>query len=170
MSKSHNSRGFLSVFRRTRHAGASSAVFLALFSFATIGCGGVSADGRLAVQGSVSVGGQALERGSILFHPNAGSRGQEAGAVIRDGRYALEAAQGVFPGRYTVEIQPANAPPTGAKAVTIDEITGAEVPVRPTRISRSNPLLVKPKKSDRILREIEVSQDGPNRFDFTESN
>lgn len=141
----------------------------ALILLNLLGCGdsGPTADGRFLIRGTVNEGGQPLSQGSIVFHPESQSGIQGVGTVVKDGRYELPAAQGLAPGRYTVEIQPGTAAPATADAsVTIDEITGAEVLNQPVKISRSNPLVTKAKSSKRTPRIIEVTKAGPNQFDF----
>lgn len=68
-----------------------------------VGCG--QETNRLAVSGSVSWHGRALERGSIVFVPHAGHRGPKVGAEIVNGRYEIPAEQGPTAGDYRVEVR-----------------------------------------------------------------
>ncbi|WP_406697448.1 hypothetical protein V5E97_01190 [Singulisphaera sp. Ch08] len=141
----------------------------ALILLNLMGCGvsGPSEDGRFPIHGTVSESGQPLGHGSILFHPESQSGIQGAGTTVKEGRYELPAAQGLSSGRYAVEIQPGTtaASPSDQKVI-IDEITGAEIPNQPVKISRSNPLIPKKNSPKRLPRRIEVTKDGPNQFDF----
>jgi hypothetical protein len=65
------------------------------------GCGG---DGRRAVSGDVSLDGEAVNGGSIVFLPAAGE-GSKGAAEIVDGKYAIPPEQGLPPGNYRVEIR-----------------------------------------------------------------
>jgi len=75
---------------------ASAAVVVA-------GCGR-SNGGRLAISGSVTLAGAPLDKGTIDFRPAAGGSGLASGAAIVGGRYGIEAARGLPPGRYEVRI------------------------------------------------------------------
>jgi hypothetical protein len=66
---------------------------------------GCHSRGPMAIQGTVTLDGQALSRGRIDFQP-ADGKGPTAAAVIRDGKYECSA----LPGRKTVRI-------TGGKVV-----------------------------------------------------
>ncbi|MBY0525616.1 MAG: hypothetical protein K2R98_19580 [Gemmataceae bacterium] len=60
---------------------------------------------QTVVQGTVLVDGEPLANGSISFFPTDGTRGPSAGAVIRDGKYRIEAERGVVVGTNRVEIR-----------------------------------------------------------------
>jgi hypothetical protein len=55
------------------------------------------------VTGTVRVDGDPLKKGSIRFVPVEGTRGGDAGATIRDGKYRIP--KGLTVGKYKVEIQ-----------------------------------------------------------------
>jgi hypothetical protein len=65
-----------------------------------VGCSG---DGRRAVTGEVTLDGEPVNGGSIVFLP-AGGEGSKGAAEIIDGKYAIPSAQGLQPGNYRVEI------------------------------------------------------------------
>ena len=73
------------------------AVFLA-------GCGG-DAVGRAPIVGQVSIGGQPLANGRIVFVPIAPNEGPAASAAIVNGRYELDQADGPVVGPNRVEIE-----------------------------------------------------------------
>jgi hypothetical protein len=68
-----------------------------------LGCGGHK---LTAVQGTITVDGQPLERGQIEFEPVEGEQGPLAAATITDGKYEVA----VMPGRKLVRI-------TGGKVI-----------------------------------------------------
>ncbi|QDU89155.1 hypothetical protein Pla175_25420 [Pirellulimonas nuda] len=75
---------------------------LAVVLLAAAGCGGPT---YCAFEGKVSVNGQPVPTGLIVFSPAAPSATQrEAVAEIADGRYALPLAKKVAPGDYKVAI------------------------------------------------------------------
>ena len=57
----------------------------------------------MSIRGHVSLDNQAIETGKILFMPQDHSRPQAVGQ-IRQGEYEIDAASGVFPGSYDVQI------------------------------------------------------------------
>ncbi|TWT90380.1 hypothetical protein Mal64_07690 [Pseudobythopirellula maris] len=67
---------------------------------------GCSSSPQREIRGQVSLDGQPLESGEILFKPTAGSVGPTAGSSITDGEYSIPAvAQGVIAGnQYQVSI------------------------------------------------------------------
>lgn len=134
----------------------------------SIGCGR-SADpsGRVRASGTVTSGGGPLPSGSILFLPAGDGRG--GGAVIQNGRYEVPAEQGLTPGRYAVEIRAgASSATEPGPGMMIDEITGAEVPVKPgsnrSRSLATPSLKSRPKPPVRL--EADVTREGPNEFNF----
>lgn len=66
------------------------------------GCGGADID-RVGVSGTVTLDGQPLENGSILFLPKG--EGPSAGTQIENGRFAIAPSDGPSPGNYRVEIR-----------------------------------------------------------------
>lgn len=60
---------------------------------------------RAAVHGRVTLDGQDISVGSIIFTPAAGSKGQPAGGAIQDGKYAIKAELGPTLGPQSVEIR-----------------------------------------------------------------
>ena len=79
---------------------------LAAAALASTGCGagGLS---RGAVAGSVTIGGQPLAKGRILFLPLAPTSGPTVSAAIVDGQYRLSRREGPIAGRNRVEIEAA---------------------------------------------------------------
>jgi len=58
----------------------------------SVGCGGNS-DGQREVSGTVSLDGQPIENGEIVFHPVSGD-GAAQGGPIKDGKFQFQATAG----------------------------------------------------------------------------
>lgn len=72
---------------------------------ALLGQAGCGSGGRVPVHGSVSYDGTPVENGTISFlSTGGGANATNAGAEIRDGKYAIDAERGPKPGKYKVEI------------------------------------------------------------------
>lgn len=75
----------------------------ALLPLAGCGGGGATADGRVPVEGTVTLDGTPIGRGSIELHPQS-TDGLMSGGTISDGKFTIAAAQGPKPGTYQVRI------------------------------------------------------------------
>ncbi len=74
-----------------------------LFAHALLpGCGRYDVD-RVGVSGAVTLDGQPLESGAILFLPHGA--GPSAGAQIENSRFSIARSNGPSPGDYRVEIR-----------------------------------------------------------------
>jgi len=133
----------------------SSAAVLVLFFLCT-GCGGDPARG--SVTGKVTVDGEPLADGTILFQPTGDTRGPNAGATIQNGRYRIKRDRGATVGMNVVEItgtlktgEPKSLPSQGVRLTPemIYEATG----VRPLEFESERPL------------EVKIAA-GANKFDF----
>ena len=71
---------------------------------ALVGCGD-SGPARGAIQGKITVGGQPLAKGRILFTPIAPNQGPAASARIESGQYKLAATDGPVAGPNRVEVE-----------------------------------------------------------------
>lgn len=80
-------------------------IFLLALALAPLGlltgCG-ADTGGRVPVAGTVNLGGEPLERGTIELHPL--EAGTVTGGTIRDGRFEIPANKGAMPGNYEVRI------------------------------------------------------------------
>ena len=72
-----------------------------LLLLAVLGCAGSK---RASVTGKVTFDGQPLEEGRITFVPDQSNPGPTAGAAVVKGTYTVPAANGVFVGKNTVQI------------------------------------------------------------------
>jgi hypothetical protein len=78
-------------------------------ALAVSGCGGSSDNlPRVAVSGSVNLGGQPLAKGTIQFAPSSDRIPTTATAGINDGKYSIPRAEGLVPGSYKVSISSFN--------------------------------------------------------------
>src|SRR5688572_15059983 len=92
---------------------ASRKFFLTAFAVC-LGCTGNSA---VPLRGTVTLDGQPVTGGSIVFMPQMAG-GPKAAAAIENGAYSIPAAQGVKPGKYRVEVSWHK--PTGRKIPSAD--------------------------------------------------
>jgi hypothetical protein len=82
-----------------------SALIALVFTTTLLGCGGAPALPRGAVQGQVTVAGQPLAAGRILFIPLAPTVGPTVSAQVINGRYTLSQDQGPVAGDQRVEVE-----------------------------------------------------------------
>jgi len=138
------------MIRNPRHL-----TFLATAVLTITGCGGPS-DGlaHQAVSGEVTLDGQPLESGSIVFVPIE-SEGTPTGGEIIDGSYAIPAKDGPTPATHAVSIYAKK--PTGRKLPdpnNADEVIEEKYEIIP------------PKYNVKTDLKAEVKEGGENRFDF----
>jgi len=115
------------------------------------GCG--EASRRTELEGTVTFDGEPLPKGSIAFHPQAGTSGPSAGGKIEDGRFVVDRQRGAFAGKFRVEITATRK--NGKKEQTPfgTEVDGYDQYLLP-RYNRQSELTA------------EVIADGPNQFEF----
>ena len=119
-----------------------------LLLVALLGCG--SNDGRLAVDGSITLDGKPLSAGVISFRPVLADKATTAGSGIEEGRYRIPAAGGLMPGEYKVVVQAFEE--TGRM---VDDPQFGQTPETvPVKFNEVETL------------RATVTADGPNRFDF----
>ncbi len=78
-------------------------VLVVLFLLPMSGCS--PGDGRLAVEGTVTLDGRPLDLGSISFRPMDGDAESISVATVRDGAFQMPASRGLLPGAYHVTVQ-----------------------------------------------------------------
>ena len=130
--------------------------FLALcFSMAgwtlVVGC---SDSDRQSIEGTVTLDGQPLPSGSIIFVPQPGTESPTAGGKIEDGKFSVSSQKGIFAGEFGVQITATR--PTGKKSR--DPRTGVVMEDHeqylPARYNTASEL------------KVEVRAGAPNRFEF----
>jgi hypothetical protein len=125
---------------------------------ALAGCAG-SPDGRQAISGTVTLEGQPLDQGQIMFFPEEG-QDTVGGAPVLNGKFKIDSKQGLKPGRYLVRLtagdgktpnnEEAGAPGGSTNIVSVDRIPD-DWGIRSTQ-------------------KIEVKSSGSNKFDFAVPN
>ncbi len=118
-------------------------------------CAGGCQPGPVAVSGKVTLEGQTLDEAVIVFVPLEAGR-RKTGAEIREGAFAISAADGLLPGNYRVEIAD-NPPLSAAHGKGARPRTPALPPDRrvlPAHYAHASPL------------SVEWSGEGDARFDF----
>jgi len=119
-----------------------------LLLVALLGCG--SSDGRLAVDGSITLDGKPLSGGVVSFRPVQADKATTAGSGIEEGRYRIPADAGLLPGEYKVVIQAFEE--TGRM---VNDVQFGQTPETvPVKFNEAETL------------RATVTADGPNRFDF----
>ena len=119
-----------------------------------MGSSGCGHDGRVSLEGTVTLDGRPMQKGYIRFSPLPGSTGPTAGADILEGKFVVLPSGGPFAGHFQVQITAAES--TGRKirdprsGAMIDEYTQ----YLPARYNRQSEL------------QAEVTASGPNQFDF----
>ncbi len=118
------------------------------------GCGPGSG-GRLAVKGTVTLDGEPVDGGVIVFLPEGGDdAGRRAGGAITAGKYAIPSQKGLLPGKYRVEVR-------------WDRKSGKQVPVpgdAPNLMDETRQV-VPARYNDRSGLTADV-QPGPDTLDF----
>ena len=78
---------------------------LVLLAVSAAGCGGGDGLERVAVSGSVTIGGEPVPNGVVRFKPAAGTEGPMANTMITNGQYDIPGDQGPIAGDYEVQVQ-----------------------------------------------------------------
>ena len=126
----------------------------------TPGCDGATDKfARQAVYGTVTVDGQPLAKGSISFDPDVKPDQKEVvsgGAVITNGSYSIDKAEGLTPGKYRVSIMSLPEDPP---------LAPGQAPGAPTKPSK--PAIPIPDQYNaKTTLSIEVTAGGKNSFPF----
>ncbi len=77
---------------------------MVLLLVASFGCGSSDGLNRQAISGSVTLDGQPISLGAILFEPATQESGTAVGATIRHGDFAISTREGPVPGSYRVRV------------------------------------------------------------------
>jgi len=110
----------------------SRVIWPMLFLFLTIGCDRYEGPRRGAVHGKVTLDGDPIKEGSIVFTPTGGNKGSVAGGSIRDGEYAIDEPSGPVVGLNKIAISAFKktgrkipAPTPGPPGTLVDETVEA---------------------------------------------
>ncbi|RUL88121.1 hypothetical protein [Tautonia sociabilis] len=135
-------------FRRALVAVAASVL--------SAGCGGGDGLNRMPVRGNITFEGEPLAEGTIQFYPEQTNTDSiTGGSLIEGGSYSIPRAEGLVPGRYQVRI----SSPSDEMTVEEDEAMPGLGPIYPRD-------LIPSKYNVESELRVEVTEDGPNEFDF----
>jgi hypothetical protein len=127
---------------------------LALAVLGLSGCGAAAT--RVPLAGTVTYRGGALPTGYVTFLTNVTPPQAAGGALVQDGRFSVPAEQGLEPGTYKVTVSAAK----GAGKRTPEQVAaGASTPAAEQMPPRYN-------DPGQTVLTIEVTRDGPNRFEL----
>jgi hypothetical protein len=121
-----------------------------------LGCG-PSAPKRYAVSGTVSYKNAPIPNGTVTLTPADPAVKSSGGAAIKDGKFTIDAAAGLFPGTYKVSVNypdPKRAPPTPKEGEAPGEGGREVMDLLPAKYNRDTEL------------RAEVKADGANAFTF----
>jgi hypothetical protein len=150
-------------------------LFSGLCGLYLCGCGGSSETGRHALQGTVSVEGNAVAKGSISFLPSQGVAGSPASTAIEEGEYRFTDENGPFAGEHRVVIgveteqSTAVAAPSGAVPAGVSSGIKVAPPPddsRPPGQAR-RPATASPKTQWELQYKIEENGDDRKDFDLS---
>lgn len=115
-------------------------------------------EGRMAISGTITLEGQPLADGAIIFEP-AGGQGTTSGASITNGKYTIERKDGLKPGKYTVRI-------TSGDGTTPNDLSEEEAasPGGSTNIVSVD--RIPPEYNEKSTQSVDVLADGDNVFDY----
>jgi hypothetical protein len=120
------------------------------------GCGD-SGPPRAAIEGEVTIGGEPLKSGRIIFAPQAPTEGPATTVAIVNGHYCVERANGPLVGQHLVRIE---SDPDLGFALDDEEAFVAHAGARPLP-----PSPIPPEFSHRSQLMVEVKADQENKFD-----
>ena len=106
------------------HMTINQTITVTLSMLLLVGCSGGGPDDRGEVRGTVSLDGQPIEKGSIVFEPTDGNSGPMSGATIQNGAYHVPAKKGPAVGANRIEIRATKK--TGRKVPARPPLTGEE--------------------------------------------
>jgi hypothetical protein len=116
--------------------------------------------GRYAVSGTVTLAGQPLDAGAVVFEPLDG-QGTQATAPVAAGSYRIPREQGLKAGRYRVRL----SAPDGKTTVNEEEAGG---PGGTANVTFAD--LIPPDWSTQSKHEVTVEAGGTNEFPFAVPN
>ena len=118
-----------------------------------------SYDGRMEVSGKINLKGQPIKDGAIIMFEPLDNQDTGGNVTTTGGAYTLPRPAGLKPGRYLVRITAGD----GRTAVNPVDPDAPPGPGGTNIISRD---LVPPDWNVRSKKEVTVTKDGPNKFDF----
>lgn len=133
------------------------AIALAALTVAMVGCGNSGLQ-RAPIRGKITVSGQPLASGRILFTPVAPAEGPATSAVIVNGEYVIDRKEGPIVGTNRVEIE---------DSVAVDFALDDEAAYAQRAMTRSLPRSVVPPQYNRQSQlTVDVKSDAENAYDI----
>ena len=134
--------------------------FLALGLAATVAGCGESGPPRASIAGKVTVGGEPLKAGRILFTPLAPTEGPATTATIVDGSYRIERTEGPVVGqnRVVVEASPDMGFPLDDEETYARQVAGHPLPPSPVppEFGRNSQLTVQVKAGEDNIFDVPI--------------
>jgi hypothetical protein len=131
--------------------------------FVSFGCGGATDDlSRVAVSGTVTLGGEPLAQGRIQFDPASAEAKVTAGGEITDGKFSIARDQGPTPGDYRVMITSSVA----RKLSGADNGPGAETAKGVAKTPSAAVDLIPKEYNSKTTLTAKVEASESNTFDF----
>ena len=127
-------------------------------AFLVTGCSD-SYDGRMEVSGKVKLKGQPIKDGAIVLFEPLENQDTGGNVTTAGGEYTLPRPVGLKPGRYLVRV-------TAGDGKTATNPLNPDEPPGPTGTNIISKDLVPADWNTNSTREITVTKDGPNKFDF----
>ena len=129
---------------------------LVLLAVSAAGCGGGDGLERVAVSGSVTIGGEPVPNGVVRFKPAAGTEGPMANTMITNGQYDIPGDQGPIAGDYEVQVQAyedpnSTTPTTTARPAVASDKLGAKISSDDIDIPTAPAVPQAPKESKRTF-------------------
>ena len=131
---------------------------LALVSLLFAGCG-KKHGGRVEVVGSVTLGGQPINDGTVSFEPLDGQE-TRATAMINGGQYVIPRESGLLPGKYLIRVSAGD----GKTPINVVDENNPPGPSHNTNIISKD--LVPADWNVHSTQERTVNKESPNRIEF----
>jgi hypothetical protein len=119
------------------------------------GCGRANPQGRLKLEGEVTLNGKPVTNGSIQFEPSGTQTERtQSGGVITEGKYRIDAAHGLVAGEYKVRIS------------VMEEVPGSRVDDPDPMKAKVEYKDVTPPEYGSASKQVITVSEGQTRFDF----
>jgi hypothetical protein len=122
------------------------------------GCSG-SHDGRAAVSGTVKLKGKSINDGAIVMFEPLENQDTAGNATVAGGAFTIPKASGLKPGKYLIRI-------TAGDGKTPVNPVDPDSPPGPGGDNIMSKELVPRDWNSHSKRDVTVTRDGPNKFDF----
>jgi hypothetical protein len=132
-------------------------LFIITLLICLVGCTNSNPQGRVALEGDVTLNGQPLTQGNISFEPSGTqSERTQSGGLIKNGKYRIAAADGLVEGEYTVSIHAMEEIPETRKGNSTNPMDN--------QVEYRN--IIPPEFGEKTTQKITVEKGKQNKFDF----